>query len=75
VAIEWAKRKQVQPQNSLGCIFQNISSEEQQKIGTPTPSIGYIIQHILKLQGYRVGNAQVSLQHAAFIENLGSATS
>jgi UDP-N-acetylmuramate--alanine ligase len=74
VAFEWAKRKHIQPQNSLGCIFQNISPEEQQLLQLATPSIGFIIQHLLKLQGYREGNAQVSLRHAAFIENLGSAT-
>lgn len=73
-AIEWARRKSVQPQNSLGCVFQNISAEDQQRLQVPTPSIGYLIQHVLKLQGYRVGDAQVSNQHAAFIENLGSAT-
>lgn len=73
-AIEWAKRKSVQPQNSLGCVFQNITAEQQQRLEVPTPSIGYLIQHVLKLQGYQVGDAKVSERHAAFIENLGSAT-
>lgn len=74
VAMEWAKRKAVQPQNSLGCIFQNLSDEDQQRLQLPTPSIGYVIQHVLGLQGYTVGQAQVSMRHAAFVENLGSAT-
>lgn len=74
IALEWAKRKQLQPQNSLGCIFQNISAEEQERLGVPTPSIGYLIEHKLELQNYRVGDAMVSPKHAAFIENTGSAT-
>jgi UDP-N-acetylmuramate dehydrogenase len=74
VAQEWAIRKKVQPQNSLGCVFQNIPVEEQQRLELPTPSIGYIIEHVLKLQGHRVGDAVISQNHAAFIENAGSAT-
>lgn len=74
VAMEWAKRKAVQPQNSLGCIFQNVSDEDQQRLQLPTPSIGYVIQHVLGLQGYQVGDAKVSMRHAAFVENIGSAT-
>lgn len=74
ISLEWAQRKQLQPQNSLGCIFQNISAEEQEKLGVPTPSIGYLVEHTLGLQGYRVGGAVVSPKHAAFIENTGGAT-
>lgn len=74
VAIEWAKRKAVQPQNSLGCIFQNLTPEDQKRLSLPTPSIGYLIQHTLDLQGFKIGDAQVSTRHAAFIENLGNAT-
>ncbi len=74
IASEWAARKKIQPQNSLGCVFQNISAEEQKRLGFHTPSIGYIIEHVLKLQGYTVGGAHISDQHAAFIENTGTAT-
>lgn len=74
VSFEWAKRKAVQPQNSLGCIFQNLTEEDQQRLNLPTPSIGYLIQHVLHLQGFTIGDAQVSKKHAAFIENLGHAT-
>ncbi len=74
VALEWAQRKKLQPQNSLGCIFQNISAEQQAALGFHTPSIGYIIEHALALQGYCKGDACVSSHHAAFIENRGTAT-
>lgn len=74
VALEWAHRKKLQPQNSLGCIFQNISAAQQAALGFHTPSIGYIIEHELGLQGYCVGDACVSSHHAAFIENRGAAT-
>lgn len=74
ISLEWAQRKQIQPQNSLGCVFQNISAAEQEQLGVPTPSIGYLIEHELGLQGYSVGGAQVSPKHAAFIENTGTAT-
>lgn len=71
---EWAKRKSVQPQKSLGCVFQNLTSEEQTALKLPTPSIGYIIDQILHLKGKRIGDAQISNTHAAFIENVGQAT-
>jgi len=74
VAQEWAVRKKIQPQNSLGCVFQNISPEEQARLNLPTPSIGYMIEHVLQLQNYQVGDAIVSPHHAAFIENRGQAS-
>ncbi len=73
-AREWAVRKKLQPQSSLGCVFQNITPEEQARLGFSTPSIGYIIEHKLGLQGKTIGGARISLQHAAFIENTGTAT-
>lgn len=74
VAQEWAVRKKIQPQNSLGCVFQNISEDEQKRLELPTPSIGYLVEHVLKLQNFQVGDAVVSSKHAAFIENIGQAT-
>ena len=74
VAREWATRKSIQPQKSLGCVFQNISNEVKNKLGYPTTSVGYIIEHILHKKGFQIGDAKISEKHAAFIENTGSAT-
>lgn len=70
----WAKQKAMQPPKSLGCIFQNLTHDEQIRLKLPTPSIGYLIEHVLELKGFQIGDAQVSLKHAAFIENTGAAT-
>jgi UDP-N-acetylmuramate dehydrogenase len=72
-AREWARRKALQPQRSAGCVFRNLSPDEQQRLNLPTPSIGYLVEHVLKLKGTRRGDAIISLRHAAFIENLGQA--
>jgi UDP-N-acetylmuramate dehydrogenase len=72
-AREWARRKALQPQRSAGCIFRNLSPEEQKRLNLPTPSIGYLVEHVLKLKGVRRGDAIISPRHAAFIENLGNA--
>jgi UDP-N-acetylmuramate dehydrogenase len=72
-AREWARRKSLQPQKSAGCIFRNLTAAEQQKLKVPTPSIGYVVDHLLKLKGVRRGEAIISPRHAAFVENLGNA--
>jgi UDP-N-acetylmuramate dehydrogenase len=72
-AREWARRKALQPQRSAGCIFRNLSPEEQKRLNLPTPSIGYLVERVLKLKGIRRGDAIISPRHAAFIENLGQA--
>lgn len=74
VVIEWNKRKAVQPNNSLGCTFKNITNEEKERLGYPTTSVGYLVEHILNLKGYNIGDAVVSDAHCAFIENKGAAT-
>ncbi len=70
----WAQQKQRQPQISAGCIFRNLTREQQQRLGLPTPSVGYFIDKILGLKGLQHGKAIVSPAHAAFIENLGGAS-
>lgn len=74
VALEWAKRKAIQPHRSIGSVFKNISKEDQIRLGYPTASIGYIVEHIINLSGYRIGDAAISKAHHGFIENLGNAT-
>lgn len=74
VVSAWAIQKKNQPQNSLGCVFQNISEQDQKQLQYPTPSVGYIVDKILGKKGFRIGDAKISEKHAAFIENLGSAT-
>ncbi|MCX6817184.1 MAG: FAD-binding protein [Candidatus Beckwithbacteria bacterium] len=56
--------KRYQPQRSSGCIFRNQSNQ----------STGEIIDKQLHLKGKQIGQAQISLSHANFIENLGGAT-
>ncbi|NMB56804.1 FAD-binding protein [Candidatus Beckwithbacteria bacterium] len=72
----WVSKKIInQPQNSAGCIWQNLSEKEQQDHFLASCSIGYIIDQVLGLKGIKIGQAQISLKHAGFIENLGKATS
>ena len=72
---DWASIKSGQPMHSAGCIFKNLSLEQQKQFNLPTPSAGYIIDKILNLKGYRRGGAQISKFNAAFIENLQNARS
>jgi UDP-N-acetylmuramate dehydrogenase len=72
-AREWARRKAIQPQKSAGCIFQNLAEADQKRLGLPTPSIGYLLDRVLKLKGKQIGGAIISPYHAAFIENTGDA--
>jgi UDP-N-acetylmuramate dehydrogenase len=74
VTNEWEKRKNIQPRNSPGCAFQNITQEQKLKLGFPTTSVGYIVEHELKMTDFRVGDAAISANHHNFIVNLGNAT-
>lgn len=72
---QWGAKKILsQPQQSCGCIWQNLDQNTQSKFNLPTPSIGYIIDKVLNLKGIRKGDAIISKKHAAFIENLGNAS-
>ena len=74
VTQEWGKRKSIQPQNSPGCAFQNITQEQKNKLDFPTTSVGFIVEHKLNMVGFRIGDAAISSQHCNFIVNLGHAT-
>jgi len=75
VVNEWASRKaKQQPMNSTGCIFINITQEQKEKLGYPTTSAGYIIEHPLKMTGFRIGDAMIATTHHNFIVNMGKAT-
>jgi UDP-N-acetylmuramate dehydrogenase len=72
---EWGGKKITnQPQRSAGCVFQNLTKEQQHLLDLPTPSIGYIIDNELHLSGKSFGGARISLQHAGFVENLKDAS-
>jgi len=72
---EWFKRKSAtQKMNSVGCVFANISNEDKERLGYPTTSVGYIVEHVLKMSGFRVGDAVISPTHHNFILNEGKAT-
>ena len=73
-SIEWAKRKAVQPSKSTGCVFANISNEDKEKLAYPTGSVGYIVEHVLEMTGFHIGDAYISPEHHNFIENKGKAT-
>ncbi|MDA1079323.1 MAG: FAD-binding protein [bacterium] len=74
VITDWSRQKQKQPARSLGCVFQNISASEQAQLSLPTPSIGYLIDKKLNLAGMKIGDAEISTLHAAFIVNTKAAT-
>ena len=73
IARKWASYKASQPRRTAGCIFRNLSSIEQKKLNLPTSSVGYLIDKVLNLKGTQIGDAMISNNHAAFIENLGNA--
>jgi UDP-N-acetylenolpyruvoylglucosamine reductase len=70
---KWARQKSFQPQRSAGCIFRNLTINQQRKLNISTDSTGYVVDKLLKLSGTRIGGAVISNRHAAFIENVGSA--
>jgi len=72
-AQEWTKRKRIQPRVSCGSVFQSITPEQQEEAGIPNSAAGYIVDKILNLKGYTVGDAQISPDHGNFIPNLGNA--
>lgn len=66
----FAYRKQTQPfgVSTSGCFFQNVSEEEQKRLGLPTASAGALIDQA-GFKGYKEGVFAVSSVHANFIVN------
>ena len=73
---EWLKRKlKVQPQsNCPGCIFKNMTPSKAREIGSPTVSMGWVIDIGLGLKGEKVGGVSISRSHANFFVNDGTGT-
>jgi UDP-N-acetylmuramate dehydrogenase len=67
IANEWIARKKIQPKNSLGCAFSNLTQREMEKAGIENLSAGYVIDKILGLKGFKIGGVQVSESHSNFI--------
>jgi UDP-N-acetylmuramate dehydrogenase len=74
MAKEWAKRKKIQPRNSPGCAFANITQQQKNEHNYPTTSVGYLVEHVINLVDFKIGDAMVSPDHHNFIVNLGHAT-
>ena len=74
VVTEWARRKAIQPMNSAGCVFKNISEHDKERLGYPTTATGYIVEHVLKMTDFKIGGARVSNAHHNFIVNDGGAS-
>ena len=73
IAQMWIQKKSIQPQNSPGCAFVNITYQDKERLQIPTVSTGYVIDQLLHMKGYRIGDAQVYEHHANFVVNLGNA--
>src|SRR3990172_5214327 len=48
--------------------------KKKEKLGIPTTSTGFIIEHLLKMSGFRIGDAAISKDHHNFIVNEGNST-
>ncbi|MFH1565789.1 MAG: FAD-binding protein, partial [bacterium] len=67
VAKEWIKRKSVQPKNSAGCTFSNLTKEKAKRLNLENCGAGFIIDKVLNLKGLKIGGAGISDKHANFI--------
>jgi UDP-N-acetylmuramate dehydrogenase len=69
VRYEWAKRKSLQPRNAPGCAFHNLTQDQKEELEIPTTSTGFVVEHLLKMTGFRKGDAAISKDHHNFIVN------
>ena len=71
--IKYRQKTQPLGQFSTGCIFQNLTSDQQKKLNLPTPSTGYLIDQA-GLKNTRIGDAYISPVHANFFVHTGHAS-
>ena len=71
-AIEWTKRKVIQPRNSCGSVFKNLTQEQADSAGLKNLSVGFLIDTVLNMKGYKLNGVQVYESHANFIVNNGN---
>ncbi len=67
VANKWIAQKTLQPKNSIGSIFRNITEEQKASCSLDNLSTGYIIDKVLNLKGHRIGGVQICETHANLI--------
>ena len=70
-ALEYRKKTQPSGVFTSGCFFRNITDEEKQSKKLSTNSSGYLIDQA-GLKGYKIGDFEVSNEHANFILNKGN---
>lgn len=69
------KKNEHQPANSAGCVFHNVSIEEQEKWKFESNAIGYVVDKKFGWLGQKkIGGAWISAKHGNFIETDGTAT-
>lgn len=66
--LEWKDKKSIQPLNSAGSTFGNLSEDQKKQAGLENGAAGYIIDKVLGMRGYKVGNTMISEKHCNFIE-------
>lgn len=66
-ADEWIKRKSIQPWNSAGCTFSNLTEKERDKAGLENLAAAYVIDKVLGMKGYKIGKVQIYQGHANFL--------
>lgn len=69
-AMEHRHKTQVVGEPTCGCMFQNLTEEEQKRLQLPTTSVGYLIDK-LGLKNTQIGNFVISEKHANFFINKG----
>ncbi len=70
---EIARKRAIYSFRSAGCVWRNLEPNKAKKQGLPSHAVSYLVDKVLGLKGKQIGDARISRQHAAFIENIGKA--